>query len=368
MTISIAERLRPFSHQPGTFCLIPGTSYAVQVFPVLLRLFRLDGPFPECLHEYRFLLKGPFKDFTVQSDLEKGGIRVWGETVNGFLRYEIESQSEGIAFFLDKAPQENLIMVEKEHEQSIFSHQSINLLNFGNGVQTRQLAIKSAVRHERLSLGNHKAQDWDLVKRRLDLAEILPVWYRLSQWIPSASDRPAESGMRELLRNCEETISHNRPDESASSWTQLFQAAFQGILVPFWQDEFFQGIVHSVSSAIEQSPLVILKQGMHLMRRHFIDLQQEEVTLLPVLPPEFHCGRLLDVFLGDKGTLDLEWTKKVIRRFSFHSLNDQELVFHFKKATRCRFRKNRAEKGIWIHSGDRLTLEKNCHYLFDNFN
>ncbi|CUI16489.1 hypothetical protein PNK_0864 [Candidatus Protochlamydia naegleriophila] len=368
MTFSIAERLRPFSHQPGTFCLLPGTAYAVQVFPTLLRLFRLDGSFPELLREYHLVLKGPFKDFTVQKDLEKGVIRVWGEASCGFIRYEIEAQrEEEIAFFLDKAPQGRLIMQDKEDEQSVLIHQPVDLLNLSNGLQISLPAIKHAG-HERLSLGNHKSQDWDLVKRRLDLVEIFPVWHRLSQWIPSFPNRSIESGMQRLLLKCEETINHNRPDESASSWTQLFQAAFQGILVPFWHDEYFQGIVDSAFPIVDQSPLVILKQGMHLMRRHFIEQQQNVVTLLPVLPPELHCGRLLNVQLDDKGTLDLEWTKKVIRRVSLHSHSDQELVCHFKKTERCRFRKNGTEKGVWIRSGERLALEKNCHYLFDNFN
>ncbi len=36
MRIAIAQRLRPFSHIPGTTCVVPGSIYCVQI---LTRLF-----------------------------------------------------------------------------------------------------------------------------------------------------------------------------------------------------------------------------------------------------------------------------------------------------------------------------------------
>lgn len=79
MHIEIAERLKPFSHFPGTSLILPGSAYQVQIFPCLIRIFHLRETFPVLITELTLNLQGPLQQFTVCNDLEKGRISVWEE-------------------------------------------------------------------------------------------------------------------------------------------------------------------------------------------------------------------------------------------------------------------------------------------------
>ncbi|WP_213105684.1 hypothetical protein [Candidatus Protochlamydia amoebophila] len=357
--IKIAERLRPFSHQSGTLCLIPMSSFAVQVFPCLIRLFRWDLPTPQLVNEYHIFLKGPVEDFTIQTDLEKGKILVWGKTAFGPIRYIITSTSTGISLMLDRSSEQGIVFKNQNKEQYVLKGKSMYLIEMMQRLEHPSL--------ERLSLGNHKRQDWDLIKRRLDLTEIFPIWYSLGQWIPTSLgiNKPLEE-MGCHFRKIEEIISQNQSDQAVPIWKQIFQATFQGILVPFWKDEFFQGVIDQTISPV-CSPLALLKKGMHLMQRHFIQQEFNHIYLLPVLPPEFHCGRLLSIKLAEQGLLNMEWTKKVIRQVSFYSAQQQDLHLHFRHVKKCRIKKQGQKETEWITSGECFNFEKNCYYIFDNF-
>lgn len=132
MTFEIAARLKPFSHRPGTTCVIPGTSTVVQVFPTLLRYKDLmTGKSWEETLDW----KGPVEGFTVE--LDSTSLEVFGKTADGFRRKQL-----GQPF---KRPL------------------------------------------ERLSLGKHTKLDWDLVLRRMDMEEMAPVLFQLGQLVPETT-------------------------------------------------------------------------------------------------------------------------------------------------------------------------------------
>ncbi|HUD01958.1 MAG TPA: hypothetical protein VMR37_06495, partial [Rhabdochlamydiaceae bacterium] len=183
MKITITERLKPFSHLPGASCVIPWSGWKVQAFPTLLifeDLLSLQK------HEYRLEWKGPVLDFTLELDLEKGVVWVYGRTAEGYRRICIEMLETGIA--IDKK-----VVVP------------------GSQVLPHSL--------ERLSLGMSKALDWEQVRRRHEMAEILPIWFRLGQMVPR------QSGRVNLLHECEKT-------EIEALYLKLFLAGFEGILCP----------------------------------------------------------------------------------------------------------------------------------------
>ncbi len=93
MKITIAERLKPFSHLPGSSCVIPWSSFKVQAFPALL-IFENLITFEK--QEYRLNWKGPVLDFTLELDLEKGVVWVYGKTQEGHRRICIEMREDGI--------------------------------------------------------------------------------------------------------------------------------------------------------------------------------------------------------------------------------------------------------------------------------
>lgn len=80
--IMIKERLAPFSHAYGTLSLIPGTQYAVEIYPALIRVYDLSRSDKLLVKEVTLPLIGPLFPFTVQQDLEKGCIKVFGNQGN----------------------------------------------------------------------------------------------------------------------------------------------------------------------------------------------------------------------------------------------------------------------------------------------
>lgn len=299
MKITIAERLKPFSHVPGAACVIPWSSYKVQAFPALL-IFENLLTFQK--HEYRLGWKGPVLDFTLELDLEKGVVWVYGKTVEGHRRSCIEMTEQGIA--IDK-----------------------KLVVAGVKVSPHPL--------ERLSLGMSKALDWELVSRRHEMAEILPIWFRLGQMV--AHSKTAKIGTAALLRDCEKM-------EVASTYLRLFLAGFEGILCPRLSDTDHQGIIPE--GHFSESPLVLLTEGANYIRSLFFKETAENWGFLPCLSPEFHAGRFvnLETKAGDK--IDFEWSKKLLQKVVIHPASEREILIHLPKPLKsCRLRASLKEKG-----------------------
>ena len=89
--IKIVEKIRPFSHLPGTCLLIPFTHWQLQAFPSLLRINDL---YSEEVQEIALPVEGPVSGFTVELDLEKGDILIFGKGQNGFFSYKIYKQAD----------------------------------------------------------------------------------------------------------------------------------------------------------------------------------------------------------------------------------------------------------------------------------
>ncbi len=323
MRIKIAERLRPFSHCPGTLCVLPGSQNIVQVFPTLIKV---NG------NSFPLELSGPVKDFTVQLDLEKRCIWVWGTYKQGYRRFKLFSDQGTFKMIEVRGP---------------------------NREKATAAALPS---FERLSLGSHKKQDWCLIKRRESLEEIFPHWIRLAQMMPDSID-PHREGTAALLEHCERAIQNNDALAVYPAFLNLFHAGFEGILSPRLNDADHLGLGVSSYSG-EASPLVLIKEGARYIRQLFVN-SNEAVEILPCLPPQFHCGRFLDVAL-QYGKLDLEWSKKLIRRMIFHSTCKQTVTFRFQKGIQ-EFRFSSQSKSETIQAGQPLEFESNQTYFFDRF-
>lgn len=342
MRIIIGERLKPFSHTPGVFCPLPGSTLRVQIFPNLVRLDDLSRGEPRFLKEFPLGLRGPIQGFTAQLDLEKGNICVWGEAQQGFFRYRVFSTPEGVAFKVEKCS----LVLPKVQDNHVHKPPEM----------------------DRLSLGSHKKQDWDLVCRRSDLKEIFPVWLRLGQLIPKCTFKEtAGTGM--LLNRCQEAIDHNENLQSVDRWLDLFHAGFEGILSPRLQDTEFQGFeLPPVSEDTQDSPLALLYEGAMFIRQMLIQQQDSLIHILPSLPPEFHCGRYTNVDCGDRGTISFEWSKKTLRRLIIKPKVSKPLKFIFQKKIKSfRFRINQEEKGVFYPAGHELDLQGGKLYFLDNF-
>lgn len=363
MRIKIAERLRPYSHLPGTFCYLPGSYYSIEIFPTLLRIWDLRQIQVSMVKEISIGIMGPVKKFTLMLDLERGHIEVSGENTNGFFRYRLSSGLNGeISLYIEKSAGEGL-----EINKSMFHpKESLALIS-----KTSSQQVFKPIDQARLSLGCQKSQDWDFIKRRLDLKEILPIWYRMGQMIPQIKPLGPGSdveGPFKLIQSCKELLKEKKHQHIAESLLSIFQVSFFGIMAPMLKDKFYQGIIHEEKSFEPNiQPLQLIVETIPLIRSLFIEQQNEHIHILPHIPPQFHCGRFNDIPING-GVISMEWTKKKIRRMIFSSQKSQQAVFVFdNEISRFRLRKKESNQEHQIKTGIPLHFEENCVYLFDNF-
>lgn len=394
MHIEIAERLKPYSFKIGTYFVLPLSGYRIQFFPTCLHVEDLTGETVKRKTSLQFSMDGPFKDFLVQLDLEHSQIVVSGTSLQGFFRYTLKAidenalkNQEGIILKIEKAPCQIAIVSNGQWEEK----EAVNLNAkeqkiFGQKNEMMAYPAVSPIDMERLSLGSHRAQDVEMIERRKDFNQVLPIWHRLGQLtidVPNkdtASKIPSDQLPKSHLDTVKETLKIGNLEEGYFNLKKLFLTGFDFAFSPRSQDDDHQGILLKSQPVVTGSPLQVLKCGVDLIRSLFIQSEKNIVKILPALPPEFHSGRLLNskICYGDKnkvyGRIDLEWSKKEIRRVIFRAEQTSEIMFEFcRKKTKCRLRTSSSshvstrDKGSQYFSNTKLTIEAGVIYYLDNF-
>ncbi|HSX11832.1 MAG TPA: hypothetical protein VLF94_08970 [Chlamydiales bacterium] len=323
--IKIAERLRPFSHTPGAACIIPGTCLEIEAFPTLLKVANT---------EIKLKLTGPVKDFTLEQDLEKDCVRVYGKAKEGFFRLKIEATDAGLDIAVEKGP-----------------------------LKSHHIPLETQYVHkhpcERLSLGNHKAQDWDLVQKRCDLKEFLPVLFALGQKIPLIPPQKP-SGTARLLEL--------PSDRSDLEWAleALFKAAFTKILIPRLIDDQHHGLVSD--EPVQGNRFYLVQEGAKLVRSLFFRQNERRIAFLPNLPISLDCGRMVGLQAPGIGEIDFEWSKKVLRQVAIRASTPGEVILELQSEIKSlRVRKSMKDKGRRLKSTDPVLLEPGQTVLLDRF-
>lgn len=332
--ISIARRDRPFSHVFGTTVLIPRSCWAAQVFPTLLRLQNCEVATPQDSHDITLNLQGPVQEFMVEQDLERGCVFVSGVSKEGRYRIQIQAIEKTIQFRILRAPVGH----------PIFPHQNLHFPILGTS------HIPVPLQRERLSLGSHRSQDWERVWQRLDLNEILPILFHLSQWIPRIA-KPVSEEMQNLLEK---------------GWEPFLRVAFSGILHPRVIDDDHQGILSKKTVDPNDSPCALFPEIQKRIRRMFLLQSGSTIELLPF--SHFPFGRLIGAHLNGIGTLDFEWSKFVPRRCIIRPSQDACVRLRCPKPySTFRIRTDRSEKGRIESQDNELELAASKTYWIDRF-
>jgi hypothetical protein len=297
MAIEIAVRLKPFCHRIGTACLIPRTSLQIQAFPTLVRFTDLQTGKS---WDEKLDWKGPVEGFTVELDLEKGCVVVFGKTAAGFQR---------------RTFQENM----------------------------PKLSL------ERLSLGKHTKLDWELVLRRMDIEEMVPVLFQLGQMVPTVEGSTPITQFLEFR-------------DKVGVYKQLsafFKTGFHGMMAPRLADDDFQGIVEE--GKVGGSPLVLLTRGYQAVRSLFFN-EDAGFSFLPNLPPQFHAGRLLHLQTSQGDLLSIEWSSKQLKKVVIKPAASREVPLIFQKfITTFRVNKKIKQKchePLFLTAGKTLFLDR----------
>lgn len=351
MLISIAERFRPYSKLAGTACLLPFSKLQLQIFPAYVKIFDLSLAEPVLKYEFPLPIQGPVQGFTVMQDLEKGCLKVWGESERGFFRYRVHAANTagGVAFISEKTPTSQLFAaLPMDYQQKD--------------------AIRSLHGIERLSFGVTKSADWTLVHRRLELAEILPFWFRLGQMIPAVEEH--SEGAASMLHAVDDAIASKDSIGLSRCFKNLYLAGFDGLLNCHLKDFNHQGFdIPEVPAGSQRSPLLLLSKGAQLIKQMLVAVTPpQRIDILPCLMPELHAGRLCNASLGKIGWLDLEWSKKQTRRIVFFSAENQTLSFHFQSSLKSyRLCKANSNAMMLKTCGEPVAFEASTTYFLDRF-
>ncbi len=318
--ITITEKIQPFSHLPGTKFPIPFSDKGLQVFPAALILYPENQLIP-------LNIKGPVKNFTSMLDLEKGTVKVFGEAVSGYFRYYIFTVDGKICFFQDRG------------EALLPEGTSLAKVN----------QLPSSKKFEKFSLGSNKSQDWELVKRRENLEEILPVWYRLGQMFKCPYGH-SSSLLKELTQE--------------SSFLNLFNAGFSGIFHPESFDSNYLGFaLPPVGQG--QNPLSSLVEGFNKIRSLLILEKDSTCQVLPEILSFFPHGKITGLQTSF-GEVDVEWTKNRMRQMVVRCTKQSHVQFSFPKThKRCRLQASDLHLNLTLNCS--LDLRANTHYFLSHF-
>lgn len=355
MKIKVTEKYRPFSHEAGTPLLLPESAWKVLAFPAKLVLEHLLTKesielFPQ--------IKGPITAFTAMQDLEKKRIRIFGRGAEGFFSYRLYATSKEIMLHIERCSDAGLSFNICGEIKTFKRKETFSI----RGNAPFQLSHTS----EKIHLGTSKKQDWTLVKRRLLLSELLPILFELGKNLPTLPS--TFSGAGSHLKTCQEFIDKKDRVHIGPSFIELFKRGFEGILCPRFIDTDYQGTSPHEEMPDNISPLFLLKEGARLIRSLLIEEKESHLTILPCLPKELHAGRFVNIACTLPLTLDLEWSKKQVRRLALRPKEDLTLHLTFpKENATCRLRRGPRGRGEIHPATGSLTLKKDKLYYLDRF-
>lgn len=305
MKIAISDRLRSFSHSSGHHVMVPGTLVALQVFPTELSWGPLGG---QC--SFMTLdLKGPIDPFTVEQDLDAKLVRIYGQSQKGYFRMSVKVEKTGsLMLRFEKTPADGISITYQEEVKRFFS---------GDAFPMCLMELNELSSQEKLFLGIGKQKEWERMRDRKDLREILPLWYALGNTFPREKEENT------FFPALDEAISKKERQKAYDLLLLTYLAHFSAGLFPRKEDAEKQGIAPLVDSAKD-----LLPQGSKSIRSLFFQDKEDGWHFLPCLPSQFVCGKMTDIQAENGCTIDLEWTKHRLRKMKIVVPRDQELRLH----------------------------------------
>ena len=326
MQIAIAERLKGFVHRPGVRALIPGSSLVAEAYPARLEFYDLGESTP--CGEVALTLEGAGEHFTLEQDLERGHLKIFSSFGRKLFRVSLSACEGGVLLLVDKLPYP---MAFQSRWRGVEANGALAIgepVRFG--APLGEPLNFSTLLGERLSFGSSKALNWDCVSGREEMREILPYWFRLGGMAPSLSSAKIPSST--LLSSLDAAIAERRRSDLIPSLRNLYRAGFGELMVPSCVDEHHLGFSLPPLSK-ESSPLLLLSAGAQLIRSILIDERDGALSLLPLLPHDLPCGRLIRAATSF-GELDMEWSCGRMRRCFLNPTLSTELLLDLPKEIR----------------------------------
>lgn len=328
MMISITQKFKPYTRVPGKHLPIPGSLLYAQVFPERWRVFSASH---YLLFEGDMKIPGPLKNFAVFQDLHRGGLAVHSECYKYYLHPSGRCE---------------------------VSPKGLPSASFGFPL---------------LSLGVHKHADWQKIRQRQDLKEILPFWLRLGAMVPEGEEDASlyTLGAGKLLTQVQQSILSKEKTEIVSKLHSLFLSGYSECFLPRRFDAEHQGILTEVFQEDAKVPFALLRKSFSILMEIFVRIQDNFLEILPSLPPEFPYGRLVGVHLPQIGRLSFEWSKKTLRRVVLVASQSTSIVICAgTEGGTCRQREwqgKRLPGAKRLSLGESVEIKAGTTYLWDCF-
>lgn len=327
MKIKIVDSMKGFSHKPGHEVMLPGTSLAIKAFPTKIECRDLASGKKT---SFAWNVQRGVHPFTVEQDLEKKQVLIYGEAVDGYFRLRIEAK-EGSAY----------VVVEKG--ASLSKGDRILLME--------EILEETSPFLEKIFLGSNKQKNMDRIRERVALSEILPYCFYLGQMTPKGE--VVEGGMLNHLRK--------------GLWQELYLAGFSSGFVPRLVDEEFQGIVPQEKEE-GGSSLFLLSEAAKAIRALFFQENGDKCFFLPELPAKLVSGRMVGIKTEKGHLIDIEWTKGKLRKICLEAQSADTIYPIFPKEIKeCRLKRKKNEKGQKLYPGEPLIFQAKERIWLDLF-
>ncbi|MEM8628797.1 MAG: hypothetical protein AAGF04_01810 [Chlamydiota bacterium] len=310
MSVKITTTCAPFSQAFGCFVPLLKTSWTVQIYPTCL-LFQGEGKGAKVT----FSMTGPFSSFLCTLAPDRERIEIRGKGQEGFFSFHIVSEK-------------SIRLVVKKKPDSCSLHFS--------GTPLEEIPVYSVPKNrEKLSLGVHKKQDIEAIRRRGDLQEILPIWHGIARLYP----REKEAIFSDL-----------------SLFYRTFWAEFGGIFCP-QEDPFLLKIPQKISQPFSY--------GSQLISSLFFQQKGNTLHFLPKM--QFPFGKMTGIEAEKIGILDFAWSKKKVRKVVLRATTSTEITLRVSGMRHFRLFENQKLHTKKMLLTRAIEIAKGRLYVFDRF-
>ena len=313
--------------------MIPKSPWVLEAYP--LQYAFIHGNRKEIIS---IKLESPVLEFQIEQDLEKDLIKVFLRVEKSYFQFEIFHDDESIVFSLKRGKEVYLEFQGKEI-----------LLQKGEALSFHAGRAFVYDHMERLSFGVSKKLNWELIKKRNDLNEILPILFFLGQKI-----EPSE---REL---------EIKGPETKKEFEHFLLSYFHHMLVPRRGSDRREGIFSEllpIHFKLEE----LIRIAYESIRKWLLREDLGKVFLLESLPNEFIHGRVLGL-KANHAFFDIEWNKGKILKIKITGRHDGVLEIQWPKyVDSFRIKHHLKEKGRWVSRDEEILVSPSSIYYLDNF-
>jgi hypothetical protein len=351
--IQIKSKLKPFSTTPGVEIPLVQAGLTLKIYPTFIEVFK------EGISKRQLTLQFPelTESFVASLDLYKGWIEVQLQFKKSTLHYLLLLENNELVLDLRRTPKNSISYTfEDKSFGSLSKNERLVLIRIQEVFSPSPLEL--------LSLGGHKKQHLESMKERRDFIELAPHLFLMGQYAKK-SHLELNQGNFVYLKSAYDQRDKKNHHLILSELEPLLNTGFSSFFVPHVEDPFHWGYSTPKVHLDRPSPFSLLRELYLLFRSFFIQSEDKALYLLPHLPPLFHCGRLIHVQQGGLH-LDIEWSKKMIKKVYIRSNKEQTLKLHFQNPIQeCRIRLE--NKPTQFKNKSSFTFEKFKTYIIDRF-